>query len=113
MQSEIALQSQCFLYHWNSYPEQRGLLCYNLNNSANKIQGNINRSLGLIRGRSDMVYYIKGRAIMLEFKTEVGIQSSEQKEWQSTIEAAGFPYHIIRSFEQFKELIENESINSM
>ena len=105
MQSEIKLQSSCFLWHWNTYPNERGLLCYNLNNSANKIQGNQNKALGLIKGRSDMVYYKNGKAIMIEFKTETGTQKPEQKYWEEIITKQGFEYHIIRSFEQFQQLI--------
>ena len=107
MQSEVKLQSMCFIYHWNNYPNERGLLCYNLNNSANKIQGNINKSLGLIKGRSDMVYYKKGKAIMLEFKTENGNQSKEQKEWENRIKEEGFDYIIIRTFYEFTDFLKN------
>jgi hypothetical protein len=109
MESEIKLQSQSFLWHWNNYPNERGLLCYNLNNSANKIQGNQNKALGLIKGRSDMVYYKKGKAIMLEFKTETGTQSKDQKEWEQRIKSEGFEYRIIRNFEDFLSIInENQ-----
>lgn len=103
--SEIYIQSQSFLWHWNTYPNLRGLLCYNLNNSANKIQGNQNRALGLIKGRSDMVYYYAGVAYMLEFKNDCGTQSKEQKEWESAIKAQGFNYTIVRSLEQFQQII--------
>lgn len=106
MQSEIKLQSECFIFHWNNYTSERGLLCYNLNNSANKIQGNQNKALGLIKGRCDMVLYKNGKATMLEFKTEEGKQSKEQKEWQNLIELQGFDYHIIRSLEDFKKIIQ-------
>ena len=109
MQSEIKLQSTCFLWHWNNYPNERGLLCYNLNNSANKIQGNQNKALGLIKGRSDMVYYKNGKAIMLEFKTETGTQSKEQKEWEKMIKSEGFEYRVIRTFYEFTNVIhENQ-----
>jgi len=105
MQTEIALHSQCFLWHWNSYPNERGLLCYNLNNSANKIQGNQNKALGLIKGRSDMVYYKDGKAIMIEFKTLDGKQSQEQMQWMHLIIDSGFQYHIVRRLEEFKLII--------
>jgi len=103
---ESLLQSTCFQWHYNTYPAERGLLCYNLNNSANKIQGNQNRALGLIAGRSDMVYYKNGLARMLEFKTESGTQSPQQKAWESLMVANGFEYYVIRSVDQFKKLIE-------
>ena len=55
--SEVKIQARIFQWHWNNYPQERGLLCYNLNNSANKVQGSQNKAIGLIKGRSDMVYY--------------------------------------------------------
>jgi len=103
--AEIKIQSEIFLYHWNNYPNERGLLCYNLNNSANKIQGNQNKSLGLIKGRSDMVYYNKGKATMLEIKTDNGKQSKAQKDWETTIKNAGFDYIILRSLQDFKDFL--------
>lgn len=109
-QSEIKLHSECFLWFHNTYPKQRGLLCYNLNNSRNVIDGAMNRALGLQKGRCDMVYYSPHGAIMIEFKTESGMQSKEQKEWQNTIECAGYEYHVVRSAEAFKSLIEKFNI---
>jgi hypothetical protein len=113
MESEIKIQASCFLWHWNNYPNERGLLCYNLNNSANKIQGNQNKSLGLIKGRSDMVYYKSGKAIMIEFKNDNGKQLPEQKKWEELIINEGFQYHIIRSIEEFKTLIKNANTSEI
>ena len=106
MLSEVKIQSQIFQWHWNNYPKERGLLCYNLNNSANKIDGNRNKALGLIKGRSDMVYYYKGSAIMLELKTAKGKQSKEQIQWQELLESNGFCYLVLRSLEEFKQFKE-------
>lgn len=103
--AEIKIQASIFLYHHNNFPNERGLLCYNLNNSANKIQGNQNKSLGLIKGRSDMVYYKNGKATMIEIKTETGRQSQAQKEWETIIKDAGFDYIILRSLQDFKDFL--------
>ena len=108
MLSEVKIQSQIFQWHWNNFPDERGLLCYNLNNSANKIDGNRNKALGLIKGRADMVYYYKGSAIMIELKNAKGKQSKDQIEWQKLLESQGFKYVVIRSLEEFRELKENE-----
>ena len=108
MLSEVKIQSQIFQWHWNNYPDERGLLCYNLNNSANKIDGNRNKALGLIKGRADMVYYYNGSAIMIELKNAKGKQSKDQIEWQKLLESQGFKYVVIRSLEEFRELKENE-----
>jgi len=110
MISEVKIQSQIFQWHWNNYPEERGLLCYNLNNSANKIQGNQNKALGLIKGRSDMVYYYNGTAVMIELKNATGKQSKEQIQWEATIKKAGFQYIVMRSLEDFIDFKTNVKV---
>lgn len=109
--NEDRIQSDCYTWFHNSFPELRGLLCYNLNNSRNKVRAMMDKAMGLQKGRSDMVFYWKGTATMLELKTEEGYQSKEQKEWQSRIEKAGFQYYVIRSLEEFQQLI-NKIIQS-
>jgi hypothetical protein len=104
-ETEEALQAACYMWAHNSIPEIRGLLCYNLNNSSNKRMAGVNKAMGLQPGRSDLVLYWRGRAIMIEMKLPSGNQQPEQKQWQCKIEANGFEYHIIRTLEQFKELI--------
>lgn len=103
--NEDRLQYDCYMWFHDKYPELRGLLCYNLNNSRNKIQAMMDKGKGLQKGRSDLVFYYRGVATMIELKTDTGVQSKDQIEWQSKIEAAGFRYHIIKSLEEFQKLI--------
>lgn len=107
MYSENKLHQDCYVWFHNTYPNLRGLLCYNLNNSKNKIDGARNKAKGLIAGRSDMVLYYQSNAFMIEFKTSDGSQSQGQKEWAALVKSQGFQYHIIRSLEEFKLLILN------
>lgn len=104
-QEEIRLQSRCFLWHWNHFPQYRRLLHANNNNSENKIKGNQNKAIGVVAGVSDHEYNFKGRTYFFEFKTATGTQSPEQKEFQERVTQHGFEYHIIRSVDRFKELI--------
>ena len=104
-EAEERIQSQCYVWFHNTYTELRGLLCYNLNNSKNAIDGAKNKALGLQKGRSDLVFYYSGKAFMIEMKVEKGVQSVGQKEWQKKIEGQGFNYYIVRSLEDFKVLI--------
>lgn len=108
---ENRLHQECYIWYHNTFPNLRGLLCYNLNNSKNKIDGARNKSMGLQAGRSDMVFYYNGRAVMLECKVSDGRQSQGQKQWQELIESQGFEYHIFRDLETFKTII-NETITS-
>jgi hypothetical protein len=61
--------------------------------------------MGVVPGVADMMYLSDTGLIAIEFKTITGRQSDVQKRWQETIEAAGYRYYIIRSFEQFKETL--------
>ena len=103
--SESKIQSDCYMWFHATYPDLRGLLCYNLNNSRSKIQAMTDRGLGLQPGRSDLVFYYKGIAYMLEAKIEKGTQQPNQKVWESKIIQAGFSYQIFRSKEEFISII--------
>lgn len=103
--SEDKLQSDCYRWFHNTYPDLRGLLCYNLNNSKNKIRGMMDKGMGLQPGRSDLVFYYNSKAYMLEAKTDTGRQQPVQKVWEDRIKNAGFSYQIFRSKDEFISLI--------
>ena len=103
---ETRLQKACIKWAAYRFPETDGLLCYNLNNSANSRSGKMNKELGLIAGRADVVLYWKGTAYMFEFKAPLGYQTKTQKDWQAKIEAHGFKYFVIRTSEQFIKTFE-------
>jgi hypothetical protein len=104
---ESQLQAACFQWAWNDRPETRRLLAYNLNNSANKIAGNRNKALGLIRGRADMELLWSGRLHYAEFKTDTGRQSPEQIRFEHTVTQHGATYTVIRSVPEFKTWLDN------
>lgn len=93
------------MWFHNSFPALRGLLNYNLNNSKNAIDGNKNKAMGLQAGRADMVFYWKGKAYHIEMKTPKGTQRPIQKVWQELVEQHGFNYFIVRSLDEFKDVI--------
>lgn len=107
MDSEDKIHQDCYVFFHNNYPELRGLLSYNLNNSKNKIDGSRNRAKGLTVGRSDLELNFKGKTTFIELKTESGVQSPDQKAWQTLMESHGFEYYIIRNLDEFKLLISN------
>jgi len=108
--TETAVQQRIFMHHWNTYPEERGLLYHNNNNSHSKRKGAIMKGAGVVPGVADLTYLHGGRAYFLEVKLPGRHQSARQKLWQATVEAAGFQYYIIRSiadFEAVRGLITN------
>jgi len=106
LEAEERIQTECYVWFHNSFPALRGLLCCNLNNSKNKIDGARNKAMGIQKGRSDLVLYLQAKAYHIEMKTPDGVQSKDQIEWQKLVESQGFEYHICRSLSEFQELIK-------
>jgi hypothetical protein len=105
MKSEERIQQEIIMGFNNQYKAFRGLLCYNLNNSIGGYRGRVNKFLGLIKGRSDLVFYWNGSAYHIELKNATGQQKPEQKDWQRLVEQNGFKYYLVRSSEEGLELI--------
>ena len=106
--SEIRLQQEIIRFFNNTYPDLRGLLCYNNNNSDGGYRGHINKFLGIVPGRSDLVLYFEGGCYMIELKVGKGNQSKVQKEWEKLIKSQGFEYVVIRSLDEFQNYIKEK-----
>ncbi|NBW15873.1 MAG: VRR-NUC domain-containing protein, partial [Caulobacteraceae bacterium] len=50
---EFKLQAQCFRYHWNERPQERGRLFTVNNNSGGKFEGAIMKAMGVVAGVAD------------------------------------------------------------
>jgi len=102
---ELKMQAEFFQWHWNSFPEERGMLHANNNNSENRIKGALNMAIGVVPGVSDMEYMTRGTVVFIEWKTLTGVQSDAQKKFQAQVEAQGFEYVIFRNVEQAKNFV--------
>jgi len=108
--SEDKLQAECFMWHWNTYPTERGRLFMVHNTPRNKIDGARLKAMGMVAGVSDMIYLrANNPPLCIEFKTDSGRQAPAQMEWQRVAEAVGCEYIIIRSFDEFKEAIHTDN----
>ena len=103
--TELQMQAQCFQWHWNTYPDERGCLYMNYNNAKNQAHGAILKAMGMVSGVADMTYLSARGAVFIELKTEVGEQSEAQKKWERLVRSRGYAYYVVRSVEEFKELI--------
>jgi hypothetical protein len=64
------------------------------------------KATGLLKGASDLIVILPNKKlIFVELKMPKGVQSIEQKDFESRVILLGFEYHIIRSLEEFKGLI--------
>ena len=106
--SEAKLQSDCFIWFWNNYPEQRQMLFHVNNKARNAIEGNKMKAMGVVKGVSDMILVMPGRVMFIEFKTGTGRQSPEQLHFQQKVEERGHMYAVIRTFGEFQGLVTKE-----
>ena len=109
-QPEAKIQASCVEWLWNTHPETRGNFIHipNEGNRSSKMDGAMRKALGLVAGAPDTFLFIPRRGkhgLAVEFKTETGVQSQEQKAFQYRLEQNGYAYFICRSLEQFKSII--------
>lgn len=111
---ESKIQSDCFVWYNNMYclklHEPRGIMYSNANELAgnNAIATMRAKATGLRAGVADTTVILpNGRLIYVEFKNEKGRQSEKQKEFEKIVSDLGFKYYIVRSLEEFKEVINN------
>ena len=110
--NEGKIQADCYRWCYNERPETRKLLFHVANENdradSNAIQGAIRKSLGLVAGVADLILLMprgEYHGLCIEMKDAHGTQKPAQKEWQIIVENQGYLYRVIRSLEEFKELI--------
>ncbi len=106
--TEDKLQTTCFQWFWNNYPEKRGQLFHVNQKAKNAIEGNRMKAMGVVSGVSDLVYLQpEGIVTFIEMKTETGYQRPDQKKFEALVTRLGFTYIICRTFEDFKQIVCN------
>lgn len=68
---------------------------------------------GVVAGVSDLIFFHKRKCYFIEVKTEKGKQQQTQKDFQKHIEKEGAEYFIVRSLDDFIELIDNIIIDAI
>jgi len=59
-----------------------------------------------ISGWPDITLYKNGKSIFIEVKTEIGIQSPLQAYCEKIINYNGFSYYLVRSLQEFQQIIK-------
>ena len=112
-ESEIQLQARCFQWHWNNYPQDRGMLFHVDNNSGNRVTGNLKKAQGVVEGSPDFILIVPQIIYFIELKTETGKLRESQVKFCSNVAKRGHPYIVIRKFEDFTNLIKKIYENSL
>jgi len=107
--SEVKAQSKAFTNLWNARPDLRGRVFAINNNSVNGIKGAMNKAMEVVPGVADMCYLKpEGRTCWIEWKTDTGKQSEEQKRFEKICRSLGHEYHIVRNEEEFLKIINHD-----
>lgn len=125
--NESDLQIQCVRWFRYQYPEFARLLehPHNEGNAFTRQQQIIANREGVTKGVADLILHIPAyiydspsishsdcyHSLAIEMKTETGKQGTEQQEWQLLFVAAGGKYEIVRSFDQFQQLVKRWMLN--
>lgn len=108
---ESQIQQQCVKWFRLQYADLALLLFAVPNGGArNKLEAGIMKGEGVTAGVADMLFLFPNaehHGLCIEFKTPKGRQQDSQKRFQRKVEAFGYRYEIVRSFEEFVNLIRN------
>ena len=106
--SEIQLQTSCFTWLWNNYPQTRRLFFHVPNGgNRNAIEGMQLKASGVVAGIPDCILVHCGRCYGFEFKTLTGKVSPVQEKVHQAWSNDGTPVYIIRTIEEFQEIINS------
>ena len=106
IQSEIQLQASCFQKLWNEYPETRySFFAVPNGGTRNPAEAMQLKASGVVAGVADTILLWNGQAYCIEFKTWTGMVSPHQSKFKAQCLLQGIPYHIVRSEQQFWDII--------
>jgi len=114
------LQFECFSWMWNEHQELRRLFWCTFNDikQVEKITKNIGnktrqiilsnmKSLGMVKGVLDFVFFYKGALHVIDFKVGGDKLSPEQKDHSTKVKQQGGQAYECSTLEDFQKIINN------
>ena len=110
--SEDQLQQKCITEFRNEYQMHGKGLIFSVPNggSRNILEAKKLKQTGAMAGVSDLIVLLNGKCLFIELKIEKGIQSDEQKIFEERVKNLNFDYFIVRSLDEFKNILNEKSI---
>ena len=105
---EDKLQQSIIMHYKNNYVlNDRRCMILSIPNGGkrDKMTAIVLKATGLYKGAADLLLIHRGWIGFVELKTDIGRQSPEQRQFEAHCIEAGVPYRLVRSLEEFKELI--------
>ena len=108
---ESQIQQSCFKWFRLQFPDL-AMLMFAVPNGGHRrrIEAMIMKAEGVTAGVADVLFLYPNcqyHGLCIEFKTSTGRQQPTQKAFQRAVEAHGYKYAIVRSIDDFIELVKN------
>ena len=109
------LQKMCFDHLWNHYPTTRRTFWHTPNeqrrypgetDKQHMIRLSQAKSIGVLKGVVDLVWYWKGELITFDIKVGADSLSDDQIKFIDAIKVQGGSFYEISSLDQFKQVID-------
>jgi hypothetical protein len=106
--NEDKLQQSIYLWYQNTYViKDKRCMILSIPNGGlrDKMTAVTMKATGLYKGAADLLVVHRGWVGFVELKTETGIQSPHQRQFEAHCIEAGLPYKLVRSLAEFQQLI--------
>ena len=105
--TELQLQTECYKWAVNTYQELRFGCLFHVPNGGtrNKIEAMQLKASGVVAGIPDLILIHDSKAYGIELKTLIGKVSDKQIKVHESWKNQGIDTFVIRTFEDFQELI--------
>lgn len=112
---ESEIQKACVTwFRLQHYSLRLNLFAVGNGGARSRTEAAIMNGEGVTAGVADLLLLVPNathHGLAIEMKTAKGRQQPSQKEWQQAAEAQGYRYEVVRSFDEFKNLI-NEYLST-
>jgi len=106
--NENQLQQSIYLWYQNTYViHDKRCMILSIPNGGlrDKMTAVTMKATGLYKGAADLLVVYRGWVGFVELKTDVGIQSLAQRQFEAHCIEAGIPYRLVRTLAEFQQLI--------
>lgn len=102
---ESKIQQEIVIWYRNNNLNSNNIIFSVPNEGKSATEQMYKKATGMLSGVSDLIVIEKDRILFIECKDETGKQRENQITFQNKIEANGFNYHLVRTLQDFINII--------
>ena len=110
IKTENFTQQEIYIWFNNTFclthqPDR--MMIFSIPNGGNRDarEGKTLKNTGLLAGASDLIVVLPNKVLFIEVKTSTGIQSTVQKDFENRVLKLNHDYFIVKSLQDFKDII--------